>query len=114
MHLQVKLTLNRSKERVLLACLQYCIGFKVDQGVGLDGRTPTVSGHAGLARDSGCDDDKVGPLQRLLQAIAFVEVARNYSPGIDVVEIRCDAGYVDEVAKRDLVKKITLEGGPVS
>lgn len=64
------LTLNRSKG-ACSACAQRFIGFETGQGIDLNGSTLTIPSHAWLARNTGCDHNKVGSLQRLLQAIAL-------------------------------------------
>lgn len=77
----------------------------------MNGSTPTIPSHARLTRDAGCDNDEVGALQRLLQAIDLgSKVARNHGPSVDVVQVRCDTRGMNEVVEGDLVKQVTLLG----
>lgn len=61
-----------------------------------------IAGHARLARHTGGNDNDVRTLQRLFQATVGGQVALDNRGGVDVGDVRCDAGRIDDIVQCQL------------
>lgn len=93
---EVHLTLNKSAFRCILVSK---LELALDTGVPWAKALLTISGHTRLSRDSGSHHDNVGSLQSFCQASIVWQVSGHFRLSVDMIEVSCNTGNVDNVVE---------------